>query len=154
VGNPSNFERLTEVFGGSWQAMASRIEGGVVSDERTLETMRRIFTEHRLMVDPHTAVGCAAALDHLDARASHAGHEGPVIVLSTADPAKFGATVREATGADPALPERLARCLSLPKQARKMGTRLTELSAFLLDSFGGPAGGGAGGGPAGRLRRA
>jgi threonine synthase len=137
VGNPSNFERLTEVFKGSWQGMASRIEGRVVSDERTLRTMRSIFEEHGLVVDPHTAVGCAAALDHLDARAAHASHQGPVIVLSTAHPAKFGATVREATGADPRMPERLARCLTLPKQARRLGPRLAELSAFLLESFGG-----------------
>ena len=44
VGNPSNFERLKEVFQGSWEGMASRIEGRSVTDARTLETMRAAFT--------------------------------------------------------------------------------------------------------------
>ena len=135
VGNPSNFERLTEVFKGSWQGMASRIEGRVVSDERTLATMSRLHEEHGVTVDPHTAVGYAAARDHLEAAAGGGTEGGPVIVLSTAHPAKFADTVRRATGADPVMPERLARCLALPKRAVRMGTGLAELSAFLLDTY-------------------
>jgi hypothetical protein len=34
------------------------------------------------------------------------------------------------------MPERLARCLTLPKQALEIGTALPELSRFLLESFG------------------
>jgi threonine synthase len=132
VGNPSNFERLEEVFKGSWQGMASRIEGRSISDERTLQTMRSVHEQTGVLVDPHTAVGCAAARDHLAA----AGTDGEqVIVLSTAHPAKFSDVVEKATGVAPAMPERLARCLALPKLAQKMGTTLGELSRFLLDSF-------------------
>jgi threonine synthase len=93
--------------------------------------MRSIYAEHGLFVDPHTAVGCAAAGDHL------AGdREEQVIVLSTAHPGKFTDIVRQATGATPPLPERLARCLSLPKQSHPIGKTLPQLSEFLLDSFG------------------
>src|SRR5208283_4158158 len=67
VGNPSNFERLEEVFKGSWQEMASRIEGRSITDARTMETMRSVHDENGVLVDPHTAVGCAAARDHLAA---------------------------------------------------------------------------------------
>src|SRR5208337_2901406 len=42
VGNPSNFERLQKIFQGSWEGMASRIEGRSVTDSRTLETMRAV----------------------------------------------------------------------------------------------------------------
>ncbi len=59
-----------------------------------------------------------------------------VVVLSTAHPAKFSDIVEKATGIVPAMPERLARCLALPKQALKVGTTLGELSGFLQDSFG------------------
>ncbi len=131
VGNPSNFERLEALFRGDWKEMASMIEGRAVSDARTTETMRRIYTEHGVLVDPHTAVGCAAAWDH-----GTDGHGEQVIVLSTAHPGKFSDIVLHATGATPSLPERLARCLSLPKQSHLLGTTLPELSEFLLDSFG------------------
>jgi threonine synthase len=75
-------------------------------------------------------VGCAAAFDRLERSPKE-----PVIVLSTAHAAKFGDTVKEATGREPDMPERLARCLRLPKTATPMGTRLSELSGFLLDTF-------------------
>jgi threonine synthase len=133
VGNPSNFERLQEVFQGSWKGMSSRIEGRSITDTRTLETMRSVHAEHGVLVDPHTAVGCAAARDHL---AEGKARDEQVIVLSTAHPAKFSDIVQKATGVVPSMPERLARCLTLPKQAHKVGTTLGELSGFLLDSFG------------------
>ena len=132
VGNPSNFERLEELFHGDWKDMASRIEGRAVSDSRTAETMRAIHAEHGLFVDPHTAVGCAAAWDHL---AGERGGDEQVIVLSTAHPGKFTDIVRQATGATPPMPERLAQCLALPKKSHPVGKTLPQLSEFLLDSF-------------------
>jgi len=131
VGNPSNFERLETLFRGDWKDMASAIEGRAVDDARTMDTMKRVHDEHGLFVDPHTAVGCAAAWDHLAD-----GRDEQVIVLSTAHPGKFTETVRQATGAVPPLPERLARCLSLPKLSHPVGRTLPELSEFLLESFG------------------
>ncbi len=111
VGNPSNFERLEALFRGDWKDMANVIEGRAVSDARTAETMRRIYTEHGLFVDPHTAVGCAAAWDHL---ADHLDEQ--VIVLSTAHPGKFSDIVLQATGATPPLPGK-ARSLPFSSQA-------------------------------------
>ena len=141
VGNPSNFERLTQVFQGSWEGMAARIEGRSVDDPRTLATMRQIHERHQVLVDPHTAVGYAAARDHLagpgprgDGRTVPSSPE-QVIVLSTADPAKFTETVVQATGVSPRMPGRLARCLALPKKSQVVGTSLQELSRFLLDRF-------------------
>jgi threonine synthase len=135
VGNPSNFERLREIFSGDWKGMASRIEGRSVSDARTMETMRQIHAEHGILVDPHTAVGYAAARDHRDAARDGRG-AGEIIVLSTAHPGKFSQTVIDATGVSPELPERLARCLALPKRALRVGTDFADLSRFLLDTFG------------------
>jgi threonine synthase len=54
-------------------------------------------------------------------------------VLSTAHPGKFSETVREATGQEPELPDRLARCLHLPKQATLVGTGLDGLRNLLLE---------------------
>jgi len=138
VGNPSNFERLTEIFQGSREAMASQIEGRSITDERTLATMRDIHSRHGgVLVDPHTAVGYAAARDYLRDRAERGeSRREQVIVLSTAHPAKFSEIVARATGVTPVMPERLAQCLALPKKSRLIGTTLKELSQFLLDSFG------------------
>ncbi len=130
VGSPSNFERLGRLFGGDWRAMSAAIRGAAVTDERTLKTIREVHARYGVFVDPHTAVGCAAAGDLIAAR----GDE-QVIVLATAHPAKFMDVVKEATGREPDMPDRLARCLSLPKQAQSMGTSLPELARFLLERF-------------------
>jgi threonine synthase len=135
VGNPSNFERLLQIFQGEWERMASMIEGRSVTDERTLETMRQVHDAHGVLLDPHTAVGYAAARDHVEAVQRMGAEAGPVIVLSTAHPSKFSDIVQRATGVTPPMPERLASCLARPKQSRLIGTGLAELSDLLLQTF-------------------
>ncbi len=132
VGRPSNFERLERLFDGDWKAMGRMIGGAAVTDERTLATMREVHGRTGVFVDPHTAVGCAAAADAL--RDGTTGGS-PVIVLSTAHPAKFVDVVEKATGTTPEMPERLARCLSLPKLSTRIGTDLPGLSKILLERF-------------------
>jgi threonine synthase len=110
--------------------MSAAIRGAAVTDERTRQTIREVHARYGVFVDPHTAVGCAAAKDLVAAR----GDE-QVIVLATAHPAKFMDVVKEATGREPEMPDRLARCLSLPKRAQTMGTSLRELAGFLLERF-------------------
>jgi threonine synthase len=133
VGNPSNFERLLEVFGGDAAAMAAAIHGCAVSDADTRTGMRETWERHGVLVDPHTAVGCVAAERFI---ASGACPDSMVIVLSTAHPGKFTETVRAATGQEPELPERLARCLRLPKRATRIGPDLEGLRGLLLERFG------------------
>ncbi|MGA0065253.1 MAG: threonine synthase [Ilumatobacteraceae bacterium] len=71
------------------------------SDDDTLATIRRIWESHGLLVDPHTAVGIAAAEACRD-------DDGQVVTLATAHPAKFPDAVFRATGQRPELPEHLA----------------------------------------------
>lgn len=132
VGNPSNFERLEEIFRRDWRDMAAEIRGVSIDDRQTLETIRDLHSTRGIFVDPHTAVGCAAAKSVLKASK---GSNGQIVVLSTAHPGKFSETVKRATGSAPELPERLAACLSRPKLATPLGKTFPELSEFLLDTF-------------------
>jgi threonine synthase len=79
-----------------------RYSAGRCSDVETLETMARVHRENGRLIDPHTAVALSAALARRDSP------EKPVVVLSTAHPAKFPDAVRQATGLVPPLPTRLA----------------------------------------------
>jgi len=85
--------------------MRRRIWGTSVTDAETLVTMRRVYEETGYVADPHTAVGLEAAQRFR----RDSGEEAPIIVLSTADPAKFPETVQEALGIEPPMPERLSR---------------------------------------------
>lgn len=71
-----------------------------VSREETLQTIAR-YSEHGYTLDPHTAVGVAAAEEKR--------RDGvPMVCLATAHPAKFGDAVKAATGHQPELPDSLA----------------------------------------------
>jgi threonine synthase len=54
------------------------------------------------LVDPHTAIGIAAA------RAHAVGTGVPMVAMATAHPAKFPDAMEQATGIRPPLPPRLA----------------------------------------------
>ena len=70
-------------------AMRGLFAGAAVSEAETARTILATFNETGELVDPHTAVGLAAA-----ARIGPADAATPLVVLSTAHPAKFPEAVR------------------------------------------------------------
>jgi threonine synthase len=149
VGSPSNFERLSLLFGGGRDAMRAEIRGCPVTDDDTRRGMREVYERFGVFIDPHTAVGWVAARRCMADGAPGAGAgagtgagrgspHGPrqVMVMSTAHPGKFLDIVRDAVGVEPELPARLAQCLTLPKRSVRISAGFPELSRYLLDSFG------------------
>ncbi len=101
---------------------------GFLADTSThanrLETIRATWEDHGRLVDPHTADGLAVA-------ARHRTDGVPMIVLETALPAKFGATIRQAVGFDPELPESVGDLLDLPHRVREMDADVDAVKAFI-----------------------
>ncbi len=126
VGAPSNFERLRALLGPD--EMRAWIRGERVSDADTLRSMQRLHAETGYVADPHTAVGLEAARRYRRAT----GDPTPVVVLSTAHPAKFPETVARALGEEPAPPERLAALWQRPTRATPLAPTLAALKACLL----------------------
>lgn len=92
----------------------ARIPGfGFVSGRSThadrLATIRETHARFGRLVDTHTADGLKVAREHLDPGV-------PMVVLETALPAKFAATIREATGIDPQPPAALRGIEGLPRR--------------------------------------
>ncbi len=83
------------------EALRARYRAEAVSDDETLATIRDVHRRSGRLIDPHTAVGVAAA------RRLDTGDSAPVVVLATADSGKFPETVSRATGTVPPLPPRL-----------------------------------------------
>jgi threonine synthase len=82
-------------------ALRARYVAARCDDAETLGTIARMHHETGRLIDPHTAVALHAAYK-LNRRAG-----APVVVLSTAHPAKFPEAVARATGVTPPLPDRL-----------------------------------------------
>ncbi len=81
--------------------MRERFSACRASRDEAASAMRRLYEETGMLIDPHTAVGLAAAQREQERT------PGPMVVLSTAHPAKFPEAVKRATGRIAEIPDRL-----------------------------------------------
>lgn len=121
VGAPSNFERLQHLL--SPERMHSLIRAASVSDGDTLAAMKRIHDTTGYVADPHTAVG----LEVVEGLQRNGVLDGPVVVMSTAHPAKFPETCHQATGHRPEEPVQLARLRDMPSTKRQIEPDMDRL---------------------------
>ncbi len=88
------------------QAIRADFDAERVDETETQAEIARMWTESSGVIDPHTAVGSAAAR-----RALARDPSTPMVVAATAHPAKFPDAVARATGIHPILPPHLADLL-------------------------------------------
>ena len=126
VGAPSNFERMAAHF--SWEEMRRLILGVSVSDGETRETIAKVYGETGYFLDPHSAVGWKGVDKLLAENNSNSKllSEGPLGVLSTAHPAKFGETVEPLIGPAP-MPESLTRAMGRTVQSQTIPAEVPAL---------------------------
>ena len=94
-----------------------------------LNTIRSTYKDHAVMIDTHTADGLKVARDVL--KAGKVKKETAMIVLETALPIKFAATIVEALGTEPDRPAKFEGIESLPKRVVNMPADVTQLKAFI-----------------------
>ena len=70
-----------------------------VSEEEVVKIIKNIYEKHKIMLDPHTAIGYGAL--------KKVNIDGINIILATAHPCKFPKAILEATGVNEDLPEEL-----------------------------------------------
>ena len=94
------------------------------TDAATLAAIKAVHDETGRIIDPHTGVAMAAARKLKDA-------QGPVVVLSTAHPAKFPDAVTRAIGIAPPVPARLKGLESLPERVETLPANLPLIRDFI-----------------------
>lgn len=128
VGSPSNFARIVELYKNNRKAMANDILGFSISDALTKKTIVDVYKKTGYILDPHTAVGVTAALKY-QRRDNHY----PIIILSTAHPAKFGEIVQPLIGKKTALPRQLAKVAKKRKKSFVLPANFESLKKFLIN---------------------
>lgn len=96
------------------------------SDEQTLAVMRECYRDKGLLIDPHTAVGLRAVSE-----AIKEDPETPMVIVSTAHPAKFPEAVEKATGIRPPMPERLVSILKKAEHYTRLPGDLNKVRDFV-----------------------
>ena len=91
-----------------------------------LATIQATFSKHGVIVDTHTADGVKVAHEHLQPGV-------PMIVLETALPIKFAATIVEALGQEPDRPPRFVGIEALPKRVKRMAADVHAIKTYIAE---------------------
>lgn len=126
VGDPSNFARVLDLYGGSHAAITTDISGATYTDEQIAETMQAVWQAHHYLLDPHGACGFRALAEGL-----RPGETG--IFLETAHPAKFKDTVERIIGEEVQIPEKLQAFMRGEKQSLPMSKDFADFKQYLLN---------------------
>ena len=94
------------------EALTRDFAAVAASEADVAETIRRLQRDCGYVAEPHTACAVVAA----QASATTVSPSVPVIVLSTAHPAKFPDAMAAITGVRPSLPPRLERLMTDPER--------------------------------------
>jgi threonine synthase len=89
-----------------------------------LKTIQQVFATYGMMIDTHTADGVKVAKEHLNPQV-------PMIVLETALPIKFAATIVEALGRQPERPPQFEGIEALPKRVQVMKADVAMVKAYI-----------------------
>jgi threonine synthase len=145
VGHPSNLARLIDLYGGrmdekgnisaaaDMERMRRDIFAVSVSDAETRQTIRGAFEQHRLLLEPHGAVGWAGLQKYL--KQERQGPEQLCVSLETAHPAKFPEEIRAILGFDPPLPPSLEGIESREESFAVMANDYSGFKDFLKNHY-------------------
>jgi len=126
VGAPSNFARMLDLYGSTWNMMQSHISGYAFSDADTRAAMVEVDRQYGYMLDPHGAVGYLALKKYQATNPDTTG-----ILLETAHPSKFLEDVEAILNRRIDVPERLAALADSKKVAVQMSTDYSQFREWL-----------------------
>jgi len=90
-----------------------------------LVTIQDVYKRFGEMIDTHTADGVKVAREHVKS-------DVPMIVLETALPIKFAATIVEALGQEPHRPPKFEGIEALPKRVQVMKADVAQIKAYIV----------------------
>ena len=141
VGHPSNLARLVAIYGGQMdetgkihqqpdlEAMQCDLFSSSISDERTRTTIKEVYDKYRLLLEPHGAVAWRGYQDWFEAEG---GDDVPVVILETANPAKFPEEIERLFKWSPDVPHAMAEALKMPEDFDRMGADYEKFKAYLI----------------------
>lgn len=129
---PAETARAFEAFGkaglidippGALSAMQAVFTGVSIGDDEAMRTILSTLNETGELIDPHTAVAVGAL--------RHVTLDGPVVVLSTAHPAKFPEDVAKASGVEPGLPRGVASLAGRKERFDRLPGEADTIKAYV-----------------------
>ncbi len=130
VGSPSNFARMADLYGSTWNIIKNDISGFSYNDEQTRIAIKEVYDRYAYIIDPHGAVAYLAYKDYLKEHPDTLG-----IILETAHPSKFIDVVEPVLNTPINIPERLACLADKEKEATFLNKDYTPFKDWLLAHY-------------------
>jgi threonine synthase len=105
--------------------LRTRYSAFASDDDETRSAIAAVYKQSGRIIDPHTAVGVAAAMKMGDV-------PSPVVILSTAHPAKFPDAVTQAIGQPPPEPKRLSGLKNLAERLDVLANEPALIKRFIF----------------------
>jgi len=146
VGHPSNLARLSALYGGEMdhlgaihrqanlKLMNHDLWSTSISDDATRETIKGAWENHKLLLEPHGAVGWAALQEYLLLQNEDTSQK-LCVALETAHPAKFPEEINSLLAFDPELPESLEGLENKDENYDNIAKSYTEFKNYLLEKY-------------------
>jgi len=99
---------------------------GACDDAMTLDTIRTVYADRGILLDPHTAVGVAVARKYAEKHPNE-----PIVALATAHPAKFPEAVEQASGIRPVLPPALSDLMTRDERFSVLPNDVSAVRDFI-----------------------
>jgi threonine synthase len=129
VGNPSNLERIIELYEGDIEKIRADVVSESYTDDSTIEGIKEVYEKYNYVIDPHGAVGYQALKHFVE---SNNLKDINAVMVETAHPAKFKDVVEEAIKNEVEIPERLAACINKEKKSVRLNSDYNSLKDFLM----------------------
>lgn len=126
VGNPSNFERIQELYNNVFQDLKIKLTSYSFSDKETKAAMKQVFESNGYIMDPHGAVGYLGLKKFLKENSDYMG-----VFLETAHPVKFLETVESALSNKLEIPKAIQSVIKKEKKSIEIND-YAALKAYLL----------------------
>jgi threonine synthase len=147
VGHPSNIARLITLYGGKMDEkgniyeppdldkMRKEFYGVSVDNGATRKTIKEAWEKHKLLLEPHGAVGWCGLMEYLKAHPEMDVKEQLFISLETAHPAKFPEEITKILGIDPDLPKSLEDLDDKPEFVDKIELNYSAFRDYLVKRY-------------------
>ena len=99
----------------------------MLDENETVEIIKKINDEHKIVVDPHTAVGIGAV--------RKLGLEKNCVVLSTAHPCKFPKAIEDAISKTENLPDSLKYVNDRKEKFELISNDIEKVKKYIINSI-------------------
>jgi threonine synthase len=147
VGHPSNMARLLAIYKGIMDEkgvihkqpdinlMRKEIFSTSITDSGTKEMIKKVYENHKVLLEPHGAVGWAGLEEFLAENTESDRKDQLCVSLETAHPAKFPEQIQHLLGFDPELSPSLLGLEEKEEKFDTMNLDYNSLKNLLLENY-------------------